>query len=42
MKYIIYANNLAGKLNLLEQKDFNKLIVDNIKQYKLGKKLITK
>ncbi len=37
MIHIIDANNLAGKLDLLDKKDFDKILVDIIKQYKPDK-----
>ena len=37
MKSIIDANNLCGKLNLLEQKDFDKKLIEVIKEYNQGK-----
>jgi hypothetical protein len=37
MIHIIDANNLAGKLDLLDEEDFDKILVSIIKQYKPGK-----
>lgn len=37
--YIIDANNLAGKLDLLSHEDFDKELINIIKEYFLGKKM---
>lgn len=37
MIFIVDANNLCGKLNLLEQKDFDKKLIKAIKEYNQGK-----
>jgi predicted RNA-binding protein with PIN domain len=39
MIYIIDANNLAGKLNLLSHEDFDKELIAIIKEYFAGKKM---
>lgn len=39
MKYIIDANNLAGKLNLLDEKDFDKKLLEILKDFFKGKKI---
>lgn len=37
MIYIIDANNLAGKLNILKEVDFDKILIDIIEAYNQGK-----
>lgn len=37
MKHIIDANNLAGKLKLLDEADFDKQLIELIKEYNRGK-----
>lgn len=37
MLYIIDANNLAGKLNLLKEDNFDKKLIESIKKYSLDK-----
>jgi predicted RNA-binding protein with PIN domain len=37
MIYIIDANNLAGKLNLLKEEDFDKRLIKIIEEYNYGK-----
>lgn len=39
MNYIIDANNLAGKLDLLEEESFDKKLIEVIKNYFQGKKI---
>jgi len=39
MNYIIDANNLAGKLDLLGEEDFDKKLIEMMKNYFLNKKI---
>jgi len=38
MKYIIDANNLAGKLDILGEKDFDKILIEKVKIINQGRK----
>lgn len=39
MTYIIDANNLAGKLKMLGEQDFDKKLIAKIKEFNFGKKI---